>query len=403
MGSDEIAFQNSSNMMDSENRASSPRFQSSKTILRSLNADFGQQYADDNVYEYVEMSKKTKIPDQDVKKKPIYDQDYKYPKYVIFCSKNSAEVDKKSKSPPNKTQEISSEKSDNLPIVQQQKFDESILNSQFLIENRRLSENSSEIISKFKNLIDHEQNYGHAYEDLYAAEHSYEYVESNRSTRFHVQKIDEPKSKLSDDESKIQPDEHVYEALDTSRPSRFKITKVDESALRKNNIYEPICVRPRWVDYLYIPPPHKRLPKKDCMGRVQWLNKPVRKKTSAGSISGRGLSTSGTRKMSDNIDSSNTSRTNSDNFDSHIYENTEIKTKPACEEVVSKDPLESRLEASKENNTENITEGHSEVLSKPKPLIEQQTNKQTTDKLEANSNLENTDVEGMRTYEAVFL
>ena len=109
------------------------------------------------------------------------------------------------------------------------------------------------------------------------------------------------------------------------------------------------------------------------MGRVQWLNKPVRKKTSAGSISGRGLSTSNSRKMSDNIDSSNTSRTNSDNFDSHIYENTEIKIKPACEEVVSKDPLESRLDASEENNTENITEGHSEVLSKPKPLIEQQT------------------------------
>merc|ERR1711971_66703 len=185
MGSDEIAFQNSSNMMDSENRASSPRFQSSKTILRSLNADFGQQYADDNVYEYVKMSKKTKIPDQDVKKKPIYDQDYKYPKYVIFCSKNSAEVDKKSKSPQNKIsqQNNSSENSNsNLPIVQQQKFDESILNSQFLIENRRLSENSSEIISKFKNLIDYEQNYGHAYEDLYAPEHSYEYVESNRST-----------------------------------------------------------------------------------------------------------------------------------------------------------------------------------------------------------------------------
>ena len=162
--------------------------------------------ADDNVYEYVEMSKKTKIPDQDVKKKPIYDQDYKYPKYVIFCSKNSAEVDKKSKSPPNKIsqQNNSSENSNNLPTVQQQKFDESILNSQFLIENRRLSENSSEIISKFKNLIDYEQNYGHAYEDLYAAEHSYEYVESNRSTRFHVQKIDEPKSKLSDNESKIQ-------------------------------------------------------------------------------------------------------------------------------------------------------------------------------------------------------
>ena len=202
----------------------------------------------------------------------------------------------------------------------------------------------------------------------------------------------------------ILADEHVYEALDTSRPSRFRITKVDESALR-SQIYEPICVRPRWVDYLYIPPPHKRLPKKDCMGRVQWLNKPVRKKTSAGSISGRGLSTSNSRKMSDNIDSSNTaSRKISDDFDSHIYENTEI-TKPASEEkVVSKDPLETRLEASKENNTENnITEGHSEVLSKPEPLIEQETNKQTTDNLEANSNLENTDVEGMRTYEAVFL
>ena len=120
------------------------------------------------MYEYVEMSKKTKIPDQDVKKKPIYDQDYKYPKYVIFCSKNSAEVDKKSKSPPNKTKQNnnSENSSNNLPIVQQQKFDESILNSQFLIENRRLSENSSEIISKFKNLIDYEQNYGHAYEDL---------------------------------------------------------------------------------------------------------------------------------------------------------------------------------------------------------------------------------------------
>ena len=202
----------------------------------------------------------------------------------------------------------------------------------------------------------------------------------------------------------ILADEHVYEALDTSRPSRFRITKVDESALR-SQIYEPICVRPRWVDYLYIPPPHKRLPKKDCMGRVQWLNKPVRKKTSAGSISGRGLSTSNSRKMSDNIDSSNTtSRKNSDNFDSHIYENTEI-TKPACEEkVVSKDPLETRLEASKENNTDhNITEGHSELLSKPETLIEQETNKQTTDNLEAISNLENTDVEGMRTYEAVFL
>lgn len=39
-------------MMDSEHRASSPRFQSSKTILRSLNADFGQQckFSESNDY-----------------------------------------------------------------------------------------------------------------------------------------------------------------------------------------------------------------------------------------------------------------------------------------------------------------------------------------------------------------
>ena len=79
----------------------------------------------------------------------------------------------------------------------------------------------------------------------------------------------------------ISADDNVYEALDNHRPSRFRVTRVDEAAFQKSqNVYEPICIRPRWVDYLYIPPPHKRLPKKDCMGRVQWLNKPVRKKTS---------------------------------------------------------------------------------------------------------------------------
>ena len=55
--SDEIAFQNSSIMMDSENRASSPRFQSSKTILRSLNADFRQQCKFSESNEYKGISK----------------------------------------------------------------------------------------------------------------------------------------------------------------------------------------------------------------------------------------------------------------------------------------------------------------------------------------------------------
>ena len=44
-------------MMDSENRASSPRFQSSKTILRSLNADFGQQCKFSESNEYKGISK----------------------------------------------------------------------------------------------------------------------------------------------------------------------------------------------------------------------------------------------------------------------------------------------------------------------------------------------------------
>ena len=57
----------------------------------------------------------------------------------------------------------------------------------------------------------------------------------------------------------------------------FQVTKIDESRLKSQNVYEPVCIRPTWVDYLYIPPPHKRLPEKDCLGRVQWLNKPVRK------------------------------------------------------------------------------------------------------------------------------
>ena len=57
----------------------------------------------------------------------------------------------------------------------------------------------------------------------------------------------------------------------------FQVTKIDESRLKSQNVYEPVCIRPTWVDYLYIPPPHKRSPKKDFLGRVQWLNKPVRK------------------------------------------------------------------------------------------------------------------------------
>ena len=117
------------------------------------------------------------------------------------------------------------------------------------------------------------------------------------------------------------------------------MTRVDEAAFQKSqNVYEPICIRPRWVDYLYIPPPHKRLPKKDCMGRVQWLNKPVRKKTSLG----RKTSSSNSRKNSDNIDSN---RKDSKDLDSHIYENT------ICEQVSSKTqnvPLEHK------ENSENI-------------------------------------------------
>jgi len=378
-------------MMDSDNRASSPRFQSSKTILRSQNADFRHQYThnDANVYEYVEMSKQNnKIPD--VKKKPIYDQDYKYPKYVIFCSKNT-EIDRNSKSPPNKTQTSKNAEKPELPIeIVQKKFDGSILDSHDIA--RRLSETSSEIISKFKNLVDYEQNYGHAYEDLYAAEHSYEYVDATRSTRFHVQKIEEPKSKSQENLSdlKIQPDDNVYEALDNHRPSRFRVTRVDEAAFQKSqNVYEPICIRPRWVDYLYIPPPHKRLPKKDCMGRVQWLNKPVRKKTSLG----RKTSSSNSRKNSDNIDSN---RKDSKDLDSHIYENT------ICEQVSSKTqnvPLEHKENS--ENIEPNSTEKLPKILSNPEPLIKQQTHKE--DDLEANSSSENTDVEGLRTYEAVFL
>jgi hypothetical protein len=39
-------------MMDSEHRASSPRFQSSKTILRSLNADLGHQCKFSEINDY---------------------------------------------------------------------------------------------------------------------------------------------------------------------------------------------------------------------------------------------------------------------------------------------------------------------------------------------------------------
>ena len=160
----------------------------------------------DNVYEYVEISKQNKIPD--IKQKPTYDQDYKYPKYVIFCSKSAEIEGKKSKSPLNQSRKNSLE-SPNLPAVQPNVYvDDPLISSRQRSElsnkglqvpehdvARRLSEASSEIISKFKNLIDYEQNYGHAYSDLYAqGEHSYEYVDTEQPTRFHVQKIEESKS-----------------------------------------------------------------------------------------------------------------------------------------------------------------------------------------------------------------
>jgi len=267
-------------MTSLDNRAPSPRFQSSKSLLRSQNADFRHQNTDDNVYEYVDIAKQSKSPE--VKKKPIYDQDHIYGKYVIFCKPSPIEVDKKSKSPPNQNRKNNLDKN-SFPL--KQKFDESnyFVNSQHELA-RRLSETSAEIISKFKNLIDYEKAYENGYEDLYVQEHSYEYVDTNRPSRFEVQKIDE---------SQLKHDEHVYEALDRA-PSRFRVTRVDESTLKSSqNVYEPICVRPRWVDYLFIPPP----PKKDCLGRVQWLNKPVRKKTSIG----RKISNKTTENLNKNV------------------------------------------------------------------------------------------------------
>merc|ERR1719270_56307 len=151
-----------------DNRASSPRFQSTKTILRSQNASFKYQYDGDNVYEYVEISKQNKIPD--IKQKTTYDQDYKCPKYVIFCSKSAEIEGKKSKSPQNQSRKNSLE-SPNLPAVQPNVYvDDPLISSRQRSElsnellqapehdvARRLSEASSEIISKFKNLIDYEQ------------------------------------------------------------------------------------------------------------------------------------------------------------------------------------------------------------------------------------------------------
>lgn len=370
-----------------DNRASSPRFQSTKTILRSQNASFKYQYDGDNVYEYVEISKQNKIPD--IKQKPTYDQDYKYPKYVIFCSKSAEIEGKKTKSPQNQSRKNSLE-SPNLPAVQPNVYvDDPLISSRQRSElsnellqapehdvARRLSEASSEIISKFKNLIDYEQNYGHAYSDLYAqGEHSYEYVDTERPTRFHVQKIEESKSQNNENilDLQSQQDDHVYEALE-SRPSRFRVTKVDESILKSQNVYEPICVRPRWVDYLFIPPPHKRAPKKDSLGRVEWLNRPVRKKKSVGQ-------------------KSLNSRKNSENLDSHTYENTkpicDVTAAPIVEPQLTTEVTQESDESSKNlQSSNNISE---ELLVKPEPEVNP-----------ADSSDEDVS-SGMRTYEAVFL
>jgi len=366
-----------------DNRASSPRFQSTKTILRSQNASFKYQYDGDNVYEYVEISKQNKIPD--IKQKPTYDQDYKYPKYVIFCSKSAEIEGKKSKSPQNQSRKNSLE-SPNLPAVQPNVYvDDPLISSRQRSElsnellqapehdvARRLSEASSEIISKFKNLIDYEQNYGHAYSDLYAQEHSYEYVDAERPSRFHVQKIEESKSQEITSDLKDQHDDHVYEALE-SRPSRFRVTIVDESTLKNQNVYEPICVRPRWVDYLFIPPPHKRAPKKDSLGRVGWLNKPVRKKKSIGQ---RTSNTTNSRKHSEKLDL-------------HTYENTKIVP------IKESQPINNTESTSESNdNPENVgpfNEISEDLKTGPEKEIEPELN-----------NDENV-ASGMRTYEAVFL
>jgi len=354
-----------------DNRASSPRFQSTKTILRSQNAGFHYQYDGDDVYEYVDISKQNKV--QEVKKKPIYDQDYKYPKYVVFCSKN-IEADKKLKSDGQNTSRKNSLESPNLPTVQPNVYVDDPLFSKNETHDvaRRLSEASSEIISKFKNLIDYEQNYGHAYSDLYAQEHSYEYVDAERPSRFHVQKIEESKSQEITSDLKDQHDDHVYEALE-SRPSRFRVTRVDESTLKNQNVYEPICVRPRWVDYLFIPPPHKRAPKKDSLGRVGWLNKPVRKKKSVGQ---RTSNTTNSRKHSEKLDL-------------HTYENTKIVP------IKESQPINNTESTSESNdNPENVgpfNEISEDLKTGPEKEIEPELN-----------NDENV-ASGMRTYEAVFL
>ena len=168
-------------------------------------------------------------------------------------------------------------------------------------------------------------------------------------------------------------DDHVYEALE-SRPSRFRVTKVDESILKSQNVYEPICVRPRWVDYLFIPPPHKRAPKKDSLGRVEWLNRPVRKKKSVGQ-------------------KSLNSRKNSENLDSHTYENT----KPICDvipaPIVEPQPTSEVTQESDESskNLESSNNISEELLVKPEPEVNP-----------ADSSDEDVS-SGMRTYEAVFL
>merc|ERR1712156_1145933 len=97
----------------------------------------------------------------------------------------------------------------------------------------------------------------------------------------------------------------------TGNMNRFNVTRVDESTLKPSqNFFEPIYVRPRWVDYLFIPPP----PKKDCLGRTKWLNKPIRRKTSIG----RKISNKTKENLNRNVCGSSTDKTLKPNAYSNI-------------------------------------------------------------------------------------
>ena len=117
---------------------------------------------------------------------------------------------------------------------------------------------------------------------------------------------------------------------------------------------------------MFIPPPHKRAPKKDSLGRVEWLNRPVRKKKSVGQ-------------------KSLNSRKNSENLDSHTYENTKPIVEPQLTTEVTQESDESSKNLESSNN---ISE---ELLVKPEPEVNP-----------ADSSDEDVS-SGMRTYEAVFL